>query len=186
MDHNTKIVGLIDTFKKVLEVCPEIVYIGDPILKATTSETNLHDGMIVAKKLIEVLGRYRELTGVGRGLAAPQIGEDQSVFVTFVDNHYKTYMNPKILKRSLSTNLFIENCLSCGNIAADIERPESITIEYMDEKADTHIETVDGFLARLLQHEYDHLEGIMNVDLAEKGTIHFMTEDPLKQILRKK
>ncbi len=75
--------------------------------------------------------------------------------------------------------------MSCGYISAEVKRSETITIEYTDEKGETQTHEADGLLARLLQHEYDHLLGVVNVDKAEHGTIQFMMDDPLKQTLRK-
>jgi peptide deformylase len=185
MNTNSKIQALNDTFKKVLEACPEITYIGDEVLRKRTQEVSLAEGLAVSEKLISVLKRYRAITGYGRGLAAPQIGESKSVFVTYVGDEFKIYINPKIIKNSESQNLFVESCLSCGYVSVEVKRSESITIEYTNEKGEIQRQEAGGLLARLLQHEYDHLEGIVNVDKAEMGTIQFMTDDPLKQTLRK-
>lgn len=185
MDSPRTVRDLHQTFKSVLEACPELVYIGNPVLRAPTEEVSYEDGLIVAKRLIEVLKRYRTATGMGRGMAAPQIGENKAVFVTYVDDQFRSYINPKITQRSKTNNLYMESCISCGFLTADIKRPESIFIEYTDENADIRAERVDGFMARLLQHEFDHLEGKVNIDIAEPNTIHFMIDDPLKQTLRK-
>ena len=185
MSSQTKILELNQTFKKVLDACPEIVYVGDRVLREKTRDVDLKEGAVISQKLIDVLKRYRAITGFGRGLAAPQIGENKSVFVTFVDDHFETYLNPKIIECSDEFNLFIESCLSCGHMSADVKRPERVTIEYQNEGGETKTVKADGFLARLLQHEHDHLLGIVNIDKAEKGTIQFMIGDPLTQKLRK-
>lgn len=179
-----QIKNLNQMLEKVLEACPELTYIGNPILRKKAEEVTLLEGRETAIRLRSVLGRYRVLTGFGRGLAAPQIGESKAVFVTYVSDVFKTYMNPRITKASPEQNYFWEACLSCGFISVDVKRPEAVRIEYMDETGDTIDEPVDGFLARLIQHELDHLEGVVNVDKAEKGAIDFMTSDPLKQTLR--
>ncbi len=100
MNQNQKILELNDTFKKVLEVCPEIVYMGDDVLRKKTDVVSLEEGLQISEKLISVLKRYRDITGFGRGLAAPQIGESKSVFVTYVGDQFKTYINPRITKTS--------------------------------------------------------------------------------------
>ena len=175
---------LSDTFAKVLESCPEITYIGDGVLRTKVKDVTLEEGIILGNKLKEILKRYRGITGYGRGLAAPQIGEGGAVFVTFVDDDFKVYINPKIVSHSKGLNLFRESCLSRGYLSVDVKRPVSIEIKYVNENGDIKSEKADGFLARLLQHEYDHMEGIINIDKAEPASIEFMSDDPLKAKLR--
>lgn len=175
---------LADNFKKILEECPEVVYIGDKILREKTQEVSLKEGISIGNKLKSVLEKYRSIVGYGRGLAAPQIGENKSVFVTFVNNNFVTYINPKIIKTSDTLNLYREACISCGFVSVDVKRPASVTIEYLSERGEKKIEEVDSFLARLLQHEYDHLEGIVNIDKAEPASIEFMVNDPLQEKIR--
>jgi len=168
----------------VSETCPEIVFAHDPALRTKTREVDYMRGLVIGNHLIEVLKKYRDVTGVGRGLAAPQVGENASVFVTYVQDTPKIYINPRIIKKSKEQNLFREGCLSCAPLWADVKRPVSITIEYTDEYGNFNIQVADGFLARLLQHEYDHLEGIVNIDIAEYGSIEYMLNDPTKEQLR--
>ena len=184
MDIKDRIKELNDTFKKILEEIPELVFIGDKVLRQKTVEVSFDEGIQISNRLKIALAKYREITGIGRGLAAPQIGENKSVFVAFVDDQFKTYINPKIVKKSEENNLFRESCLSCGYLSVDVKRPRSITIEYTSEAGTTETEEVDGILARLLQHEYDHLEGILNIDKAEPSSIEFMINDPAKEQLR--
>lgn len=184
MNNSSQIQNLNDTFRKVLAECPELALIGDKVLREKTKEVTLEEGVIIGNKLKDVLTKYRSIAGYGRGLAAPQIGESKSVFVTFVNDQFQVYINPKITVKSEKFNLYRESCLSCGYIGADVKRPRSITLGYTDEKGQKQIIEADGFLARLLQHEYDHLEGIVNIDVAEPGSIEFMVDDPLKEQLR--
>lgn len=107
-----KIKELTERFKTILEEIPELVFIGEKVLRQKTQEVGLEEGKKIGNKLIDVLGRYRSISGVGRGLAAPQIGENKSVFVTFVDDKYKMYINPKIVFRSEKNNLYRESCWS--------------------------------------------------------------------------
>jgi peptide deformylase len=184
MSDQQKIIELSDTFKRVLDECPEVVYIGNKILRKKTEEVSLEDGLKIGGMLKDVLTRHRNITGYGRGLAAPQIGKNKSVFVTFVDDIFKIYINPKIVSSSKNLNLYRESCLSCGYLSVDVKRPSAVTIEYLSESGDIKTEEAKSFLARLLQHEYDHLEGIVNVDKAEAASIEFMTNDPLQEKLR--
>ncbi|MES2623537.1 MAG: peptide deformylase [Patescibacteria group bacterium] len=174
----------IQNIEKVLEFCPEIVYAGHPVLRTKASEVGLTQGIVIGNFLIKVLAKYREVTGVGRGLAAPQIGENSAVFVTYVNDVYKIYINPRILKSSKELCLYREGCLSCAPMCADVKRPKNITLEYTDEYGNFNIIEADGVFARLLQHEYDHIEGILNIDIAEQGSIEVMVDNPLEEKLR--
>lgn len=182
---NSKIVkNKFKTLQNVLDECPDLVYIQDPVLREKTLEVDLKRGVVIGRHLISVLQTYRKVTGIGRGLAAPQIGVSAAVFVTYVNDLYKIYINPRIIKKSSKFNLYKEGCLSCAPMWADVKRPSSISIEYTDEFGNFTMEDADGFLARLLQHEYDHLEGVVNLDIAEAGTIEMMLTDPLEEKLR--
>lgn len=183
--HNSKTIpDILDTLQKVVTECPEIVYASNPVLRSKTIEVDFKRGYVVGQYLITVLKKYRALTGIGRGLAAPQIGEDAAVFVTYIEDKFKIYINPRIIKKSTEQNLYREGCLSCAPMWADVKRSATITIEYTDEHGNFNIQEADGFLARLLQHEYDHLEGILNIDIAERGSIEYIVNDPLQEKIR--
>lgn len=174
----------IQTFKMVLEQIPEIRYAGHPILREPTSTVSFQDGLAIAQRLEGTLLKYRKITGWGRGLAAPQIGEDKSVFITYIDNKIEIFINPKIAEKSDKTNFYKELCMSAGILAADVERPEWIILEWIDENNTQHSEKFDGFRARLYQHEEAHLRGHLNLDDAAPGGIQFIDFDPLKEQLR--
>ncbi len=183
-DYYKKLKDKISSLQKVVEECPDLVYAGHPALRTKAEEVDLKRGLVVGQYLCKVLQKHREISGVGRGLAAPQIGESVAVFVTYVGDVFKIYINPRITQRSVEQNLYREGCLSCAPFWGDVKRSSSITIEYTDEKGDFIIEKADGFLARLLQHEYDHLEGILNIDISEARTLEVMIDDPTKETLR--
>jgi len=174
-----------ETFIKVLDELPELRYLGDPILRLPTEVATIEEGAGIAERLNSTLLAYRKLAGIGRGLAAPQIGVARSVFVTYVNNEHQVYINPKVLTASSGTNLYRELCLSSGLMSADIRRPESLTMEWYDLSGNRQERVFDGFEARLVQHEYDHLLGIPNLDKAEPHSIEFVINDPLKEQLRK-
>lgn len=186
MSINSAVLALLDKQKEVLTACPELTFIGDPVLRNGCAEVTLEEGLKIAKKLICVLKKCRKITGYGRGLAAPQIGLNKRVFVTFVDDKFTVYMNPIITHKSETTNYYRELCLSSGCLWADVERPDSIVIKYRNEQGIIVREGNEGFLARLRQHECDHLEGVINLDKAVPGSIEFVTRDPLKEALRDK
>jgi peptide deformylase len=177
---------LVSKFQQVLKDFPEVRYAGDPVLRETAQEVSLEEGLRIGKKLGEILIKYRKAVGCGRGFAAPQIGENKAVFVTFVDEKLQTFINPKIVEKSEATNFYRELCLSSGIMSADVERSEWIVMEWTDENGGKHKEKFDGFKARLYQHEEAHLRGIINLDEAATGGIEFSTFDPLKEQLRSK
>lgn len=110
----------------------------------------------------------------GVGLAAPQIGKDIRLFVVdgtgFADvdptakDFKKVFINPEIVEESDVEVLMNEGCLSVPGIHEDVYRPESITINYLDENFEEHEEELTGWPARIAQHEYDHLDGIVFTD----------------------
>ena len=113
----------------------------------------------------------------GVGLAAPQIGESIRMFVAdgspFGEGEdgdpdcldFKRVMiNPVIFESSRETSVMEEGCLSIPGIREEVERPVSIKIEYFDEKWELVEEELSGIAARIVQHEYDHLDGIMIPD----------------------
>lgn len=117
----------------------------------------------------------------GVGLAAPQIGLAIRVFLIdaapFADDENlseadkkalsgfkKVFINAQIEEETGNDWDFNEGCLSIPDIREDVTRKDTITITYQDEKFNTHTETYDGLIARIIQHEYDHIEGVLFVD----------------------
>lgn len=110
----------------------------------------------------------------GVGLAAPQIGLSIRLFVIDatpfeeddeeVKGFKKVFINAKIVERSGERKLFNEGCLSIPNLREDVERDDVIRMQYLDENFEPHDEVFSGIRARIIQHEYDHLEGILFTD----------------------
>lgn len=110
----------------------------------------------------------------GVGLAGPQIGRLLRIFVVDasemdknnpdLQNFKKVFINPTIIKKYGEETTFNEGCLSLPGIREDIIRPDSITIRYYDENFILHEENFSGIKSRIIQHEYDHLEGILFID----------------------
>ena len=117
----------------------------------------------------------------GVGLAAPQIGLSVRIFVIdtkpfasddeldpaeakTLELFKKVFINPKIVKEEGDLWSFNEGCLSIPEVREDVNRKEKITIQYRDEKFKLHTEILDGLAARVVQHEYDHIEGILFTD----------------------
>ena len=117
----------------------------------------------------------------GVGLAAPQIGLSIRIFMVdampFADDEDLTaqeqiqlkdfkrvFINAKILEETGKEWAFNEGCLSIPDVREDVIRKDTITIRFLDENFKTHEETYNGLLARVIQHEYDHIEGILFTD----------------------
>jgi peptide deformylase len=111
----------------------------------------------------------------GVGLAAPQVGQAVRLFVVDaspfaedepgLEDFKKVFINPQIMERSGERVPFNEGCLSIPNIREDVVREERVRIRYQDPEWQWHEEEYDGIAARVIQHEYDHLEGILFTDL---------------------
>ncbi|MCF6294127.1 MAG: peptide deformylase [Flavobacteriaceae bacterium] len=117
----------------------------------------------------------------GVGLAAPQVGLSISLFLVDTEPFFeddtlpvkereqlkgfkRVFINAKIIEELGDEWIFNEGCLSIPNIREDVSRKPQIKIEYQDENFKTHIEEFSGLLARVIQHEYDHIEGILFTD----------------------
>lgn len=113
----------------------------------------------------------------GIGLAAPQIGKSIRLFLIDTDQLEKedeeiqgrkiVFINPEILEETGNEKSYEEGCLSIPDIRGDISRKEQITIKYQDEHFVEHTESFDGFNARVIQHEYDHIEGKLFTELLQ-------------------
>jgi len=153
--------------KKKMNILPITVY-GDKILRKKAVKVNNADNevLMLVKDLFETM---RNANGVG--IAANQVGSNKSIFVidiSMVEGYEKikpiAFINPKIVYRSSETVIMEEGCLSIPLLKADVERPEFIKIVYNDTNLKEQTLEADDFLARVIQHEYDHLKGILFTD----------------------
>lgn len=155
-----------------------IVGYGDPVLRKVGAEIspeypNLSE--LIANMYDTMYNAY------GVGLAAPQIGLAIRLFIVDtapfsesddlsseeaqqLKGFKKTFINPKIIKEEGNEWGFNEGCLSIPDVREDVFRKERITIEYLDENFAKHTEVYDGLIARVIQHEYDHIEGVLFTD----------------------
>ena len=109
-------------------------------------------------------------TDKGIGLAAPQVGKNIRLFIVKIDDGVeRVFINPLIVGTSEKQCSYEEGCLSIPKMYADVIRPESVTVQYQDINGRRRTIEATGLLARVIQHEYDHLEGILFIDrLSEK------------------
>ena len=110
------------------------------------------------------------IEGKGIGLAAPQIGDNRRIFVCSIDdNGPLVFINPEIIETSMETSVYEEGCLSLPGIYADVERPERVKVQARNKKGRPFKVEAEGLLATCIQHELDHLNGVLFVDyLPEK------------------
>lgn len=121
--------------------------------------TKLARGMFIAME------HYR-----GIGLAAPQVGHSLQLMVIATPGQPTAYLNPKIIKTSLRKVTMEEGCLSLPGIFGEVRRPEKITVCYYDLAGAKHEESLEGMVARVYQHEVDHLNGVLFTDRTKKIT----------------
>ena len=151
-----------------------IVAFGDPVLKSEAEEID-QDYEDLDKLISDMWETMYEADGVG--LAAPQIGLSIRMFVAdgspFGEgddgdpdclDFKRVMINPVIFESSEETSVMEEGCLSIPGIREKVTRPVSIKIEYYNEKWDLIEEELHGITARIVQHEYDHLDGVMIPD----------------------
>ena len=158
-------------------ILPIVAY-GDAVLKKKAKEIDKDYPKI--NELIDNM--YETMYGAyGVGLAAPQIGLAIRLFIVdtspFADdedlsekeseqmkNFKKTFINAQILEEEGEEWAFNEGCLSIPDVREDVFRKPKIKIQYEDENFETHVEEYDGLIARVIQHEYDHIDGILFTD----------------------
>jgi peptide deformylase len=151
-----------------------IVAYGDPILRKKTMAVK--EGTALQEVVDNMLATMNLAHGVG--LAAPQIGKSIRLFVVDLaqcfekegareGEHRKVLINPTIkTEETVASSIDEEGCLSMPNILVEVPRKEKITICYFDVQWKFHEEEWSGFPARIMQHEYDHLEGKLHIDYA--------------------
>lgn len=158
-------------------ILPVVAY-GDPVLRKVAKDIDSDYPNL--SKLIDNM-RQTMYNAQGVGIAAPQIGKSIRLFVIdatpFAEDEDLTkeeqeqlsdfnrvFINPKVVNEEGDEWAFSEGCLSIPDIREDVFRPNSVTFEYQDEKFEKHTQTLVGLAARVFQHEYDHLEGILFTD----------------------
>ena len=145
----------------------EIKTLGDEVLKKQAALVPKVDRNI--QELVQGMFEAME-KGNGLGLAAPQVGELKRVFVTHVpDDDLRVFINPEILATSEEQVPYEEGCLSIPGLYAEVTRSARVTIQARNENGRLFTVDVSGLLARVVQHELDHLNGVLFIDrLPEK------------------
>lgn len=146
-----------------------IVAYGHPVLKKLAQDIDKEETDVqqLAEDMFETMHNAQ-----GIGLAAPQIGKSLRMFIADaspledeeIGDWKQVFINPEIIEEDGDEWAFEEGCLSIPTIREDVIRPEKLKIQYFDENWEEHTEEFDGMQARIIQHEYDHIEGILFTD----------------------
>jgi peptide deformylase len=140
-----------------------IVQFGDPVLKARALEVTRFDEALVAE--VAAMGQLMG-DALGIGLAATQLGTMHRVLVYRVepDSPVNALVNPEIEWSSKESEVFEEGCLSLRGVLVDVERPIHVRVRARDEYGDPQLIEASGLEARVIQHEMDHLDGVLILD----------------------
>ncbi len=144
----------------------DIVTYGNEILgKKAESVVEINDAIrTMAAEMFEAMA------GKGIGLAGPQVASPLRIFVTNVEGDKpRVFINPEIVLTSQELISIEEGCLSLPRLYLDVIRPESVRVQAWNEKGRPFTVETDGLLARVILHEYDHLEGVLFIDRLKAG-----------------
>jgi len=157
--------------------------VGNPVIRRKSKKITDVNSKEVKKTVKDLIDSMRHHSLVG--MAAPQINKGFRIFVTEIrktnvrSNNKKSdmdevrvYINPKITSVSEKTNKGWEGCgsVACAGLFAKVERPKEVTVDAVDEKGKKFSLEAKGLLARVIQHEIDHLNGVIFTDKADRST----------------
>lgn len=145
---------------------------GQPVLRKVADDIDVETYPELKTLISNMFETLKRSEGVG--LAAPQVGLPIRLFIVDLDvmsddepeykGYLKTFINPEIIEESEEECSMSEGCLSIPGINESVKRPSKVLVNYLDEEGVEHEEWLEGFKARVFQHEYDHLDGKMFVD----------------------
>lgn len=163
----------------------------DPLLRKVADPVSSFDAEL-ERIVAAMFARMAASKGVG--LAAPQVGMRKRLLVLNATGEAKddlVLVNPVIVERSGPTTVYDEGCLSFPGIYAEVKRPDACTVKAFDARGKAIEQTYTGFVSRIIQHEYDHLEGVLLVDrmspadkLANKAALEELVAQFKKQSQR--
>ena len=151
-------------------ILPIYIYGHPPLRRPTVDVAPADEGL--EKLLQDMWETMYEADGIG--LAAPQVGKSLRLFVVDAsgfagvdpacEGFKRAFINPRVIEWSTGQVTMTEGCLSIPGLHEEVTRPERVTIAYRDETGIERVETLDGMRARVVQHEYDHVEGRTFID----------------------
>jgi peptide deformylase len=140
----------------------EIIVLGNELLRQKAAPVKKIDGSYgkLAAEMVEALHQ-----GNGIGLAGPQVGLLERIFVVHIAGDIpRIFINPSIIGTSQDMVKYEEGCLSLPGLWAEVLRPSTVRVQAWNEKGRPFTLEAGGILARVIQHEYDHLEGVLFID----------------------
>ena len=145
---------------------------GSEVLRKVAERADLSSKDYIQKIVADLKDTLSKAEGCG--LAAPQIGESVRILIVdgrgmtdvydYLEGFSRVIINPVVLEESQQKCVYSEGCLSIPGIYCDVQRPESMTLEYYDENLEKVVEKFDKFACRMIQHEMSHLDGDLFVD----------------------
>ena len=139
-----------------------IVKLGNPVLGAQCTPVDGFDDQL--KQTVQEMFEAMEKAD-GVGLAAPQVGLSKRFFVIEIkDEVRRAFINPQIVQTSMDEVVMEEGCLSVPGVYREVKRPRQVTVQAQDVDGRPFTVTADGLYGRCIQHEYDHLNGILFID----------------------
>lgn len=155
-----------------------IVKYGDPVLRAVCSPVDE-----VGEEMPEFVERMAEIMheAKGVGLAAPQLGISKRIIVYDVGEGLVAMINPKIVRQSGEQIEPAEGCLSIPGLRGVVKRASDVTVKALDQHGKPMRLKAEGYEARVIQHEVDHLDGVLFIDRADPDTLKWLTAEELEQ-----
>ena len=156
----------------------EILKLGDPVLYERSEEIKTEEKTNLSawvEDLHDTLMEYRRVHGAGRAIAAPQIGIKKRLLYMHTDKPY-VFINPLLSFPDGETYELLDDCMSFPGLVVRVRRHKRAVISYLDENFSPREMTLEGDLSELLQHEYDHLDGILATMRAVDEKSFFMME----------
>lgn len=145
-----------------------ILLLGDPLLRKDCERILPQERVLVQETITDLgdtLADFRSVHGFGRGIAAPQIGIAKQIIFINIDRPLPI-INPEIIHRSKEMMTLWDDCFSFPDILVKVKRHARIEVQFTDQTGETCLMEAQGGLSELLQHEIDHLHGILAIDRA--------------------
>lgn len=179
--------------KKSLSPTLELCFLGNPVIRSVASNIENVKNKDIQTLIMRLISTVKKVDGVG--IAAPQVSKSLRLFIvaSTPNNRYPqapkmtplAVINPKVLFASSAMTEGWEGCLSIPGIRGLVPRHESITLEYTTKAGKKVIKTFSGFIAKIFQHELDHLEGKVFIDRVETTQNIISEKEYLKHIKKK-
>ncbi|OIP24099.1 peptide deformylase [bacterium CG2_30_37_16] len=158
----------------------QIITIPDDTLRNKSSEIKVFNKDIekIALDMADTIGSYGNQNEAGVALAAVQIGYPVRLIVLKEDDEYIALANPKIVKKSKTAEEDLEGCMSVPQKYGFVMRPKKVKVSAQNLRGENLILSMDGLMARILQHEIDHLNGILFIDyITDEDKIYTLSKD---------